>query len=138
MENLRCRLYLNINLRIPYVGVRTLIDIFSINMNFTHTLFHLPIFKYTGVYIYCLVDSICRCSCICVILLLCFNPVIVTFLLFLPASITYRLLCGQGLIMVCIRRVFWTSRSLYNRFPRDEIINSLHSELSLLTNASVW
>ena len=34
----------------------------------------------------------------------CYN--FVTFLLFLPASISYRLLCGQGLTMVCIRRVF--------------------------------
>ena len=30
-----------------------------VSMNFTHTLFHLPIFKYTRVCIYCLVDSIC-------------------------------------------------------------------------------
>ena len=28
------------------------------------------------------------------------------FLLFLPASISYRLLCGQGLIMACIKSVF--------------------------------
>ena len=28
------------------------------------------------------------------------------FLLFLPASMSYRLLCGQGLIMACIQSVF--------------------------------
>ena len=32
--------------------------------------------------------------------------IVVTFLLFLPASISYRLLCGQGLIMACIKSVF--------------------------------
>ena len=34
------------------------------------------------------------------------HPIILTFLLFLPASINYRLLCGQGLIMACIKSVF--------------------------------
>ena len=28
------------------------------------------------------------------------------FVLFLPASISYRLLCGQGLIMACIQSAF--------------------------------
>ena len=28
------------------------------------------------------------------------------FLLFLPASISYRLLCGKGVIMACIQSVF--------------------------------
>ena len=56
--------------------------------------------------IHCLVDSICWCLCICLTLLLWFNPIVVTFLLFLPASISYRLLCGQGLIMACIKSVF--------------------------------
>ena len=49
----------------------------------------------------------CWCSCIFLTLLLWFNPkIIVTFLLFLSASISYRLLCGQGLIMACIKNVF--------------------------------
>ena len=56
--------------------------------------------------IHCLVDSICWCLCICLMLLLWFNPIVVAFLLFLPASISYRLLCGQGLIMACIKSVF--------------------------------
>ena len=56
--------------------------------------------------IHCLVDSVCWCLCICLTLLLWFNPIVVTFLLFLPASISYRLLCGQGLIMACIKSVF--------------------------------
>ena len=32
--------------------------------------------------------------------------IVVTFLLFLPALISYRLFCGQGLIMACIKSVF--------------------------------
>ena len=56
--------------------------------------------------IHCVVDSICWCLCICLTLLLWFNPIVVTFLLFRPASISYRLLCWQGLIMACIKSVF--------------------------------
>ena len=43
------------------------------------------------------------------------------FLLFLPASISYRLLCGQGSIMACIQSVF-----------------SNKLELELLFHSNIW
>ena len=59
--------------------------------------------------IHCVVDSICWCLCICLTLLLWFNPIVVTFLLFLPVSISYRL-PGAPLTYFNdggVRRIFW-------------------------------
>ena len=52
--------------------------------------------------------------------------IVVMFLLFLPASISYRLLCGQGLIMAFIKSVFnklelvtWTCYTLIEIYLKN-------------------
>ena len=65
-----------------YVGVRTLIGIFSKYKIFSLISF-IPCFIYLfwNTCIHCLLNSICWCSCIC-LTLLCLNPIIVTFFTF--------------------------------------------------------
>ena len=61
-----------------------------------YTLFHLPILKLDMYMFIQFVDVRVSVS----------SRLLYFFLLFLPASISYRLLCGQGAIMACIQSVF--------------------------------
>ena len=90
-------------------GMRALIDMYIFSKYYIFSLISfIPCFVYLfwNICILCLVNLICWFSCICLTLLLCFNPIIVTFSTFPSASIGYRLLCGQGLIMACMQSVF--------------------------------
>ena len=76
-----------------------------------HTLFHLPILKLDMYMLIQFVDVRVSFS----------TRLLYFFLLFLPASISYRLLCGQGSIMACIQSGF-----------------SNKHELELLFHSNIW
>ena len=76
-----------------------------------YTLFHLPILKLDMYMFIQFVDVRVSVS----------SRLLYFFLLFLPASISYRLLYGQGAIMACIQSVF-----------------SNKHDLELLSHSNIW